>query len=170
VFSGSKGNYSEDDFPDAPDLYGRSKLLGEVNNESHVLTIRTSIIGHELESKKGLLEWFLMQEKIAKGFHHAFFSGLPTIELSKVIKNHVLSKALTGLYHVGAAPISKHDLLCLIAKIYCKSINIIKDESVVINRTLNVSKWSHESGYVAPSWSTLLESMYEEYERDECHA
>jgi dTDP-4-dehydrorhamnose reductase len=171
VFSGNKGNYSENDFPDPTDLYGQSKLLGEVNNENHVLTIRTSIIGHELESKKGLLEWFLMQEKSAKGFYHAFFSGLPTIELSKVIKNYLFSKALTGIYHVGATPISKHDLLCLIAKVYAKPIAILKDESVVINRSLNVSKCAHESGYLAPTWSTLVESMYEDYERSiVCHA
>ena len=63
VFSGRKGNYCETDNPDAYDLYGHSKQLGELKKRTDVITIRTSIIGHELKTKNGLLEWFLVQKK-----------------------------------------------------------------------------------------------------------
>ncbi len=61
VFDGMKGNYKDDDPSDAKDLYGRSKFLGEVSY-AHCVTLRTSIIGHELKGKLGLIEWFLAQE------------------------------------------------------------------------------------------------------------
>lgn len=89
VFSGASGNYTEKDTADAEDLYGRTKLLGEVDYP-HCLTLRTSIIGHELNGKHGLLEWFLAQKGTIKGFRRAFFSGLPTIELARVISDYVL--------------------------------------------------------------------------------
>ena len=74
VFDGMRGNYSELDIPNALDLYGRTKALGEITNDESCLTIRTSTIGHELNSKRGLLEWFLSQKK-CKGFVNAIFSG-----------------------------------------------------------------------------------------------
>ena len=54
VFSGRKGNYKESDLPDARDIYGLSKFMGEINGKNN-LTIRTSIIGHELKNSLGLL-------------------------------------------------------------------------------------------------------------------
>ncbi|MGB9152051.1 MAG: SDR family oxidoreductase, partial [Alphaproteobacteria bacterium] len=123
VFSGAKGNYLETDFPDADDLYGRSKLLGEVDYP-HTVTLRTSIIGHEMAGRRSLLNWFLSQSGSVKGFTRAVFSGLPTIELSRVVRDYVLPRPeLHGLYHVAAKPINKYDLLSLIAKVYCKEIN-----------------------------------------------
>ncbi len=160
VFSGKKGNYTEDDAPDAKDLYGRSKLLGEVT-EPHALTLRTSIIGHELESKKGLLEWFLSQGNQTKGFNKAIFSGLPTIELAKVIKSALKQPQLHGLYHVSSQAINKFDLLCLIAKTYQKTIDIIKDEQLVIDRSLNSARFQAASGYVAPTWPELISIMHQ---------
>jgi dTDP-4-dehydrorhamnose reductase len=108
VFSGVKGDYSEADAPDANDLYGRSKLLGEVEGRG-AITLRTSIIGHELAGgRHGLLEWFLHQEKNVKGYRRAIFSGLPTVELAAIIRDYVLPRSdLSGLYHVASAPISK---------------------------------------------------------------
>jgi dTDP-4-dehydrorhamnose reductase len=164
VFSGKKGNYTEQDFPDAKDLYGRSKLLGEVD-EPHALTLRTSIIGHELESKKGLLEWFLSQRDQTKGFNKAIFSGLPTIELSKVIKNMLHRPDLSGLYHVSSEAINKYDLLCLIAKIYNKTIHIVKDDNLIIDRSMNSARFSAATGYVAPSWPELISAMHATYTR-----
>jgi dTDP-4-dehydrorhamnose reductase len=100
VFSGARGNYIEGDSPDAQDLYGRSKLLGEVDYP-HAVTLRTSIIGHELSSANGLVSWFLSQQGRVSGYRRAVFSGLPTIELARVIRDHVLPRpALRGTYHV----------------------------------------------------------------------
>ncbi len=120
VFDGRRGGYVESDFPDAADLYGRSKLLGEVDYP-HAVTLRTSIIGHELDSAVGLIEWFLNSEKKIDGFTRAVFSGLPTVEISEIIRDRVIPTAdLRGVYHVAASAISKYDLLQLVAKVYGK--------------------------------------------------
>jgi dTDP-4-dehydrorhamnose reductase len=115
VFSGSKGNYSENDIPDGHDLYGRSKILGEIADQDHVFTLRTSIIGHELNSNKSLVDWFLTQNNSVKGYSKAIFSGFPTVVLAKILLQYVIPhKNLSGLYHISAEPINKFELLKLI--------------------------------------------------------
>ena len=161
VFSGAKGNYVETDFPDACDLYGRSKLLGEVEHPC-VITLRTSIIGHELFGNKSLLSWFLRQQGAVNGFTRAIFSGLPTVELATVIRDIVLpSKELHGLYHVSANPISKFDLLQIVAEIYGKNIEINPSEELVINRSLNSERFKNATGYMPPDWPILIKRMFE---------
>ncbi len=160
VFSGTKGCYTENDLPDAKDVYGRSKLLGEVH-EPHAITIRTSIIGHELSSNRSLLEWFLSQQNEVKGFNKAIFSGLTTVELSKVIKDVILThQQLSGLYHVAGTPINKFELLQLVAKTYNKQIKIIQDESFVIDRSLDATRFNSVTGYNPPHWSELIACMH----------
>lgn len=160
VFSGRQGNYKESDTPDCTDLYGQSKLWGEVNNLKHVLTIRTSIIGHELNSHQSLLDWFLNQKKTVSGYTHAIFSGLPTDELSKVIRDLILpNKGLHGLYHVSASPISKYDLLNLIAKIYDKKIKVIEQPEPALDRSLNCEKFMKKTQYRIEDWKTLISQM-----------
>lgn len=160
VFSGSHGNYRESDFPDAKDLYGRSKLLGEVDYPN-AITLRTSIIGHELGSAHSLIGWFLSQSGSVKGYSRAFFSGLPTVEVANLIRDIVLPRSdLSGLYHVAATSISKLDLLRLVADIYGKTIEIVPDEALVIDRSLNADRFREATGYVAPPWSDLIGSMH----------
>lgn len=159
VFSGSRGGYREIDKPDATDVYGLSKLLGEVDGDNAV-TLRTSIIGHELMSRNGLIEWFLGQDKGIKGFTKSIFSGLPTMELARVVRNFVLPHPdLTGLYHVSAEPISKYDLLCLVGELYGHTIDIEPDASLVIDRSLNSDRFRRISGYAPPSWHELIAFM-----------
>ena len=161
VFSGIKGNYSESDFPDANDLYGRSKFLGEVDY-LHAITLRTSIIGHELSGSRSLIGWFLAQQGTVKGFTRAIFSGLPTVELSRVVCDFVLPHSeLHGLYHVAAKPINKFDLLQLVAKTYGKDIEIVPSDELVIDRSLNADRFMGATGYVPPEWSVLIQRMYE---------
>lgn len=161
VFDGSRGNYLESDRSDATDLYGRSKYLGEVAYP-HTITLRTSIIGHELASTHALVEWFLAQEGQVKGYTRAIFSGLPTVELARVVRDVVLPRPeLSGVYHVASAPISKFDLLTLVAKVYGKSIKIVPDASVVIDRSLNAQRFREATGYVAPTWPELVQKMHE---------
>jgi dTDP-4-dehydrorhamnose reductase len=160
VFSGSKGGYVEDDLPDASDLYGRSKALGETI-QGNSITLRTSTIGHELNTNYGLLEWFLSQDKECKGFSKAIFSGLPSVVFAEVIKDFVLPNPdLRGLYHVSTDPINKYDLLQLIAKIYDKKIEIKRDQEFTIDRSLNYQKFKVATGYNPASWPKLIESMY----------
>lgn len=160
VFSGSKGGYLESDFPDAKDLYGRSKSLGEPLC-SKSITLRTSIIGHELSSNHGLVDWFLSQKKTVSGYTQAIFSGLPTVELAKVIRDFIIpNENISGLFHVASSPISKYDLLKLVAETYGKSTGILPDSSIVIDRSLNADQFNLISGYCPPSWPELVQSMY----------
>lgn len=162
VFSGARGGYRETDTPDAQDLYGRAKLLGEVDY-AHAITLRTSIIGHELRSAHGLVEWFLSQERECYGYTRAIFSGLPTVVLASVIRDVVASRPdLHGVYHVAAAPIAKYDLLRLIAEIYGKKIEIIPDDLLHIDRSLNSSRFQEATEFVAPDWPELVMQMHEQ--------
>nr|HAT8714106.1 sugar nucleotide-binding protein [Legionella jordanis] len=162
VFSGRKGLYNESDPSDAEDLYGKSKFIGELADLKHAITIRTSIIGHEINSHHALVDWFLSQEKAVKGYAKAIFSGLPTFELARVMRDYILPRPdLHGLYHVAAKPINKHDLLALVSEIYNKKINIIADEQVVIDRSLNAARFEAATGYRAPSWPELIALMHQ---------
>ena len=164
VFSGTKGNYIENDPSDAKDMYGKSKFIGEVTGEQ-VVTLRTSTIGHELYTRNGLLEWFLSQEGKCRGYAKAIFSGLPATTLAEVIRDYVIpDKRLSGLYHVSGPVISKYDLLNIIAKAYNKVIDIEYDESFKIDRSLNSGKFNKLTGYIAPDWTNLVKSMHE-YQR-----
>jgi dTDP-4-dehydrorhamnose reductase len=159
VFSGSRGMYVETDIPDARDLYGLSKLLGEVVYPNTV-TLRTSIIGHELESARSLICWFLAQEESVKGFRRAIFSGLPTVEIARIIRDYIIPlPSLHGLYHVSAAPISKYDLLHLVAHEYKKNIDIIPDDEFSIDRSLNSDRFRLATGYNPPDWPELIKLM-----------
>lgn len=159
VFSGSRGNYVETDFADANDLYGRTKFLGEVDYPN-AITLRTSIIGHELRGNKSLLHWFLHQKEEVQGFTDAIFSGLPTVELSRVIQEFVIpNEALRGTYHVSSDPIDKFRLLNLVKTIYRKEIKIIPNNELKINRALDSSRFRIATGYTPPSWVKLIQDM-----------
>lgn len=159
VFDGARGNYSEEDRPNADDLYGRSKRLGEVDYEN-VVTLRTSIIGHELNNTHGLICWFLAQSGSVKGFTRAIFSGLPTAELMRVVRDFVLpDRSLRGLYHVSAAPISKYALLQIVADSYGRAIDIAPDETLVIDRSLDSGRFRRRTGYRPPEWPALVRIM-----------
>jgi dTDP-4-dehydrorhamnose reductase len=161
VFSGKKGGYVENDVPDAMDLYGRSKLLGEVDYP-HAITLRTSLIGHELNGARSLVNWFLAQEGIVRGFTKAIFSGLPTVEIARVIEEYVLPHPeLRGVYHLSANPISKHDLLSMVKDVYGKQIEIIPDDSLVIDRSLDSSRFCHTTGFASKPWPDLVKAMHD---------
>jgi dTDP-4-dehydrorhamnose reductase len=159
VFSGAKGYYNEADIPDADDLYGRTKLLGEVDYSNSV-TLRTSIIGHELQGKRSLIDWFLSESGTVSGYRNAIFSGLPTVELARVIQDFVIPNPnLSGLFHVSVEPISKYDLLKLVADQYKKAINIIPDDSIKIDRSLNSEKFRLATGFNPKTWPMLISEM-----------
>lgn len=161
VFSGQRGNYFETDFPDARDVYGKSKAIGEVTYP-HTVTLRTSTIGHEFQSKYGLLEWFLSQHGRCKGYSSAVFSGLPTAVFAALVRDVVIPRPeLSGLYHVAGQSINKFDLLSRIARVYGKQIEIEPDDRLVIDRSLNADRFCKVTGYVAPDWDSLINKMYE---------
>jgi len=161
VFSGKRGSYTEEDFPDAGDLYGRSKLLGEVTGKN-CLTFRTSIIGRELASNHGLIEWFLSQEgTTVRGYKNAIFSGLTTNAHAGVLKEILLNYPhLEGLYHLSGDPISKYDLLNLVKIKYNLDILIEPDYVEVSDRSLNSSKFRSATKVIIPSWPEMIDEMH----------
>ena len=161
VFAGTRGGYTEADLPDAQDLYGRSKLLGEVTGDAHAITLRTSIIGHELASAHGLVGWFLAQSGPVRGYAKAVFSGFPTVELAHIVRDHVLPRPqLNGLYQVSAAPIDKLSLLRLVAAQYGRDTAITPDDRVVIDRSLDSTRFRNATGYAPPAWPELVRRMH----------
>ena len=165
VFSGEKGNYSEKDIPDAADIYGISKYLGEITFNKN-LVIRTSIIGHQITKKDGLLEWFLSQKGSCEGHTRSFFSGLTNIELSKILTKIIVNhKNLSGIINISSQPISKYDLLCKVNKVYEKNIKILKNNNIRLNRSLNSSFLFKKINYKAPVWDEMIREMYDQKNR-----
>jgi dTDP-4-dehydrorhamnose reductase len=165
VFDGQKGEpYTEDDFCTARDIYGISKFLGEVTEQGS-LTLRTSIIGHDLFGQKSnLIDWFLSQKNQINGYTKAIYTGLPAIEHANVLKNYILpDNKLSGLYHLVSKPISKFDLLNLTASIYSKKINIKQYDSVINDKTLSGHKFYAKTSYLAPNWDILVKKMYQNF-------
>lgn len=161
VFDGKTGGYSEASRPTAYDVYGLSKYLGEVT-AGNAITIRTSIIGPELQSANGLVEWFLSQNNSVRGFTRAIFSGLPTVTLARLIADVVLPRPdLHGLYQVSSEPTSKFDLLTIVREIYGKSIEIVPDDELVIDRSLDSSRFRETTGWSPAGWPDLVREMKE---------
>lgn len=163
VFSGRRGNYSEGDQPDAEDLYGKTKNLGEVTGEG-CLTLRTSMIGRELDGSNGLLEWFLSQQgKTVRGFRRAIFSGFTTQALSEIISSIIVEHLeMSGVWHVAAEPISKFDLLTLIKETAGLSIQIEPDETFSCDRSLDGAPFRQVTGFALPSWSDMISKMFQD--------
>ncbi len=158
VFSGRRGMYAEEDAADPEDVYGRSKLLGEVTGPG-CLTIRTSFIGRELDTANGLLEWFISQKGgTVKGYRNAIWSGYTTTELARQIAS-VVGRDLTGLYHVASEPISKYDLLGLINERLELGVEIEPDDTVHCDRSLDSTRWRAATGFASPPWSEMMQDI-----------
>jgi dTDP-4-dehydrorhamnose reductase len=159
IFSGKKGGYVESDLPDAEDLYGRTKFLGEVTYP-HTITLRTSIIGRELKTRLGLIEWFLAQKGTIRGYKRAIYTGFTTDELSRIILNYVIPHSnLNGLYHVSSDAISKYDLLMLAKNSFGRDLTILPDEDFVSDRSLDSSRFRHVTGYKPPAWPAMIDEL-----------
>ncbi len=159
VFSGRQGNYRESDFPDCDDLYGRSKLLGEVEGQN-CITLRTSIIGLELSRRQGLVEWFLGQRGTIRGFRKAIYSGFTTLEMARIIEHLLENNPLkSGLYHVSSAPIDKYSLLTKLRDRLGRAIQIVPDDDFVCDRSLDSSRFQAEFAYTPPSWDTMIDEF-----------
>ena len=160
VFLGNKGNYLDNSKKDAKDLYGLSKSKGEVKNK-YSATLRTSFIGPEVKSRKSLLNWFLFQKNEVNGFNKAFFSGLTSLELSKIIYKYYISKTnnYNSILNVSGYKISKYNLLLIINKIFNKKIKVIKFSDFKIDRSLNSSKFKKLTGYKKVKWTKLIRNL-----------
>lgn len=160
VFSGAKGNYTEGDFPDAKDLYGRTKLLGEVA-EPGCLTLLISIIGLELSRRKSLIEWWLAQHGKIRGFRRAIYTGLTTAEMARAIEHFLVHEPnLHGLWHLSSAPITKYDLLAQLGeRLGRKGVQLEPDDDFFCDRSLDSSSLAARTSYRVPSWSAMLDGL-----------
>lgn len=169
VFDGRIGNYIESDKPNADDLYGKSKEIGEIKDRTNTITLRSSLIGHELQSNHSLVDWFLKQRLEVKGYKNAIFSGLTTIEMAKLIHNFIIPREhLFGMYHISLEPISKFDLLSVIKEIYNIQIKIVPDYNLKIDRSLNSEMFRKVTGYIPPNWVQIIKEMklyYDQYKK-----
>ncbi|MBT5621223.1 MAG: SDR family oxidoreductase [Verrucomicrobia bacterium] len=157
IFAGTKGNYTESDPPDAADLYGQSKHQGEVA-DAHSVTLRTSVIGHELATNLALLDWFLSQRGQAiRGFTKAIYSGFTTLEMAR-IADRILTQHtdLSGVWHVASEPISKFGLLELCREKLGWEGVIEPNDEFVCDRSLNADRFNAATGYTPPSWEAMI--------------
>jgi dTDP-4-dehydrorhamnose reductase len=162
VFAGTKGRYTEADVPDATDLYGRSKLLGEV--DAPALTLRTSMIGRELSTSSGLVEWFLANRgRTVSGYTRASFSGLTTDALARVIADILEHHpGIAGLQHLAGDPISKHDLLVMMRDTLAVPIDIHPRDEPAIDRTLDGSRLAAAARLRMPGWPEMIRGLAED--------
>jgi len=159
VFDGEHGNYTEESPTNAADLYGKTKALGEIQGEN-ALTLRSSFIGAELHEGTELLEWFLSQTGTVKGFKNAIYSGLTTLELSRIVENILVNHAdVTGIYNISSEPISKFDLLMLIKEKMHMGVEIVPDETVHYNRSLDSTKFRKEFNYTPLTWEAMVDEL-----------
>ena len=161
IFTGRKSIYSEDDPADATDLYGRTKLLGEVDGPD-ALTLRTAAIGRELNGGNGLVEWFLSNRpnSTVHGYRQSIYTGFTTVALADVIADVIDNHPqLSGIYHVSSEPISKYELLLRLRDAYAPDIKVEPDDAVEVNRSLDSTRFRQATGFVPPTWKRMIEQM-----------
>jgi dTDP-4-dehydrorhamnose reductase len=166
VFSGRNGNYSEDELSDADDLYGKSKFLGEINY-GNTLTLRTSIIGHELFSNISLVNWFIQNKnKKVNGYTNAIYTGFPTFTFCKeIIRAIKYYPNLKGLYNISSEKISKFELLKIINHVYNLNIEIIPYDKYYCDRSLNSLKYRTDTGFKPYTWEEMITEMYKDFKK-----
>ncbi|HMU34233.1 MAG TPA: SDR family oxidoreductase [Pyrinomonadaceae bacterium] len=163
VFDGGRGMYNEQDTPNALDLYGKSKQLGEISQEN-VLTIRSSIIGRELNTSHSLIEWFLSNRGgRVFGYTTAIYSGFPTIVIADIIKGLIVDHpSLCGVHHIASEPINKYELLGLVDEFYDAAVEIEPSDQLVIDRSLDGSAFNSITGFQPEGWPAMIQKMAED--------
>jgi dTDP-4-dehydrorhamnose reductase len=165
VFSGFRGNYTEIDVPDPVDLYGRTKLIGELDRPN-CLTLRTSIIGWQLNTFSSLLSWFALQRnKHIKGYKRAIYSGFSTSVLAQLVGDITETRPdLHGLYQVASEPISKYELLMRLRDLMgWQDIIIDADDQFFCDRSLLGNRFTATTGWRAPTWDVMLQGLAAEW-------
>ena len=161
VFSGIKGNYVETDTPDPVDTYGRSKLLGELNDSTNV-TIRTSHIGPELGRHTSFFDWVLGSEnQTVNGYMGAIYSGFSTRVSAQLIGVLLERFDLYGnVWHLASKPISKFELIELINSVFDLKIQLVEDRQYTCDRSLKMDSLNKRFEFTAPTWRAMIEAMH----------
>lgn len=160
VFRGDKGCYMKDDFRDAVSFYGRSKALGEIEDDSNI-TIRTSVIGPDINADGiGLFNWFMKQKSSVTGYKNVMWTGVTTIQLAKVIQN-LFDDWHTGIYNVvPKSSISKYDLLEMFNRIIrSDALKLVEDYDHISDKSLSLVG---EKGFFSiPTYEEMVWEMKE---------
>ena len=157
IFSGAKGQYTLEDWPDAKSFYARTKAVGELNNDKDI-TIRVSLIGPAQDEEDGsLLNWFLQQKGEVKGFANAIWTGLTTLEYAKTIERLLNQKAHGVFQAAPKEPISKYELLRLFEKQFPGNRTILKVDNSRVDKSL-VPFWG-EYDISTPSYEEQIKEM-----------
>ena len=161
VFTGSKGNYLDNDKKDAFDLYGITKSMGEVIDSQYAITLRSSMIGSELENKTELFEWFLKQKnKTIKGFNKVIYSGITTTKMAEIVVKLIDQyPKLSGVYNISSKPISKFELLKSWNNIFDINANIEVDNSYTSNKNLVSDYFYKTISMEQPDWVELSNQL-----------
>ena len=166
VFSGNRGNYLDNDFADADDIYGKSKALGEVDSPN-TLTIRCSMIGRELYNFTELFEWLKKNKnKKIEGYSKVFYSGITTVRMGKIL-NQILKKNLnlSGIYNISSTPISKFDLLVKLSNAFNLNVDVKQNINNKSNKVLISEKFTEITGIYPPNWDDLISEFKEDCEK-----
>jgi dTDP-4-dehydrorhamnose reductase len=160
VFSCKPGVKDLLTLPDPQDLYGRSKLLGELNHENS-LTIRTSIVGRQISGSESLFEWLLSQKgKKISGYSKALYTGVTTKTLAKILKQIIAKEIdLHGVWQVASSEISKYDLLNLVNDKLNLGISIEENSDFECDRRLDGSEFTRSTSIEVPSWIEMIEEF-----------
>ena len=160
VFSGKKGQYTENDIADGETFYDRSKALGELNDNKNI-TLRNSIIGPDINPNGiGLMNWFMQQQGPVNGFVKAIWTGQTTLQLAKTMEAAAKEKA-SGLYNaVPSSSINKYDLLCLLNKhLRNDAVEILPVDGVNLDKSLRRTRFEFE--YIIPDYEQMVFEMAE---------
>ena len=154
VFSGLKGNYSEFDYADASDIYGRSKLIGETL-DSNNLILRCSIIGRELHKHIEFMDWILTSnpDKPINGFTNHIWNGITSLHFAKIVKG-IFDKndTTSGTFHiVPRGTLSKFNLIELIVSTF--ELKNKKIHPVQASTSINRSLITHNTDYNTRIWN-----------------
>ena len=167
VFSGNRGNYLENDFTDADDIYGKTKADGEVNSES-TLTLRCSIIGRELYNFTELFEWLVENKnKKISGYSRVIYSGITTVRMGKIIKKIIKEYSdLSGIYNISSIPISKFELLTKLSNAFNLNVDINENKNIKSNKVLISRKFTEITGINPPNWDDLIEEFKKDSDKN----
>lgn len=162
VFDGQEGAPYDEASPKCPvDLYGLSKAIGE---PSQALVLRTSTVGLELGTKYGLLEWFLSQAGIVRGFTNHLWNGITTQELGRICRKLATGEVAhpgAGIYHIFAEDITKSDLLAKLRDRYGSTTEIEPQPAAVgVDRRL-ASRYSFCRQLNLPSLDRMVAELPE---------
>tara|TARA_B100001109_G_C18862091_1_gene474594 strand:- start:2012 stop:2881 length:870 start_codon:yes stop_codon:yes gene_type:complete len=167
VFSGNRGDYLDNDFADAEDIYGKTKAAGEVNTPN-TLTLRCSMIGRELYNFTELFEWLVENKnKNIDGYSKVLYSGITTVRMGKIISKIIKQNFnLTGIYNISSIPISKFQLLHKLSNAFDLNVDITENKNIKSNKVLISKKFTEITGIKTPDWDDLITEFVEDCERN----